>query len=67
MRQQEVRGKVKKAKGKVKQAVGILSGDKKMEHEGSLQRAQGAIEEGFSKAYDKIGSVFTNIGKAISK
>ncbi|MFI5180078.1 MAG: CsbD family protein [Thermoanaerobaculia bacterium] len=67
MRQQEVRGSVKKAKGKVKEAVGILSGNKKMEQEGSLQRAQGAIQETFSRAYDKVGKVFTDIGKAISK
>jgi uncharacterized protein YjbJ (UPF0337 family) len=67
MRQQEVRGKVKKAKGKVKEAVGILSGDKKMERKGSLQRAEGAIEEGLSKAYDRVGKVFTDIGRAISK
>ncbi len=67
MRQQEVRGKVKKNKGKVKEAVGILTGDKKMEQKGSLQRAEGAIEEGLSKAYDKVGKLFTDIGRAISK
>jgi uncharacterized protein YjbJ (UPF0337 family) len=67
MRQQEVGGKVKKAKGKVKEAVGILTGDRKMEREGSLQRAQGAVEEGLGKARRKVGEVLTNLGNTIRK
>lgn len=67
MRQQEVTGKVKKAKGRVKEAVGILSGDRKMEREGSAQRAEGAVEEGLGKARRKVGEVLTNLGNAIKK
>lgn len=67
MRQQEVRGKVKKAKGKVKEAVGILSGDKKMEREGSLERAAGAVQEGLGGARRKVGEVLTNLGNTIKK
>ena len=65
MRQQEVGGKVKKAKGKVKEAVGILSGNRKMEREGSVQRAEGAVEEGLGKARRKVGELLTNLGKSI--
>jgi uncharacterized protein YjbJ (UPF0337 family) len=67
MRQQEVGGKVKKTKGKMKEAVGILSGNKKMEREGSLQRAEGAVEEGFGKARRKVAEVLTNLGNAVKK
>lgn len=67
MRQQEVAGKVKKTKGKVKEAVGILTSNKKMEREGSLQRAGGAIEEGLGKARRKVGEVLTDLGNAIRK
>jgi uncharacterized protein YjbJ (UPF0337 family) len=67
MRQQEVTGKVKKSKGTVKEAVGILSGNKKMEREGSFQRAEGAVEEGFGKARRKVGQVLTNLGNAVKK
>jgi uncharacterized membrane protein YeaQ/YmgE (transglycosylase-associated protein family) len=56
MRRQEVGGKVKKAKGRVKEAVGILSGNKKMKHAGSRQRVEGAVQEGFGKAYNMIGN-----------
>ena len=65
MRQQEVGGRVKKTKGKMKEAVGILTGDKKMEREGSAQRAEGTIEEGLGKARRKVGEVLTNLGNAI--
>lgn len=65
MQKQEVRGKVKKAKGKVKEAVGILSGNKKLEREGSLERVGGAVQEGLGKARRKVGEVLTDIGKAV--
>jgi uncharacterized protein YjbJ (UPF0337 family) len=64
---QRVRGKAKKAKGKVKEAVRILSGNKKMEREGSLQRAEGAVQEGLGEARRKVGEVLTNLGNAIKK
>jgi len=65
MSKQEIRGKAKKAKGKVKEAVGILAGDKKMERKGSVERAEGAIEEGLGAARRKVGEVLTTLGKAI--
>ncbi len=67
MKQQELHGKVKKTKGKVKEAVGILSGDKKMEREGTLQRVEGAVQEGIGAARHKVGEVLTNLGNAIKK
>jgi uncharacterized protein YjbJ (UPF0337 family) len=35
---------VDKTKGKIKQAAGVLSGDKKLEREGKVDRAKGQIE-----------------------
>jgi uncharacterized protein YjbJ (UPF0337 family) len=64
---QEVSGNVKKTKGKVKEAVGILTGDKKMEQEGSVQRVEGAVEEGLGKARRKVGEALTNLGNSIRK
>jgi uncharacterized protein YjbJ (UPF0337 family) len=67
MSNQEVRGQVKKAEGKAKEVVGIISGDKKLEHEGSLQRAEGAVQEGFGKARAKVGEALTNIAHNVKK
>ncbi len=67
MKQQEARGKVKKLKGRVKEAVGIISGDRKLENEGSAQRAEGAVEENLGKARRKVGEFLTDLGKTIGK
>jgi len=67
MKKQELDGKVKKIKGKAKETVGILTGNKKMEHEGSLQRAAGAVQEGLGKAGRKVGQAITDLGNAIKK
>jgi uncharacterized protein YjbJ (UPF0337 family) len=45
MREQETRGKVKNLKGRGKEAVGFVTGDKTVEREGSQQRAEGAVQE----------------------
>ena len=67
MKQQEARGKAKKVKGRVKEAVGIISGDRKLENEGAAQRAGGAVQESLGKARRKVGEVLTDLGRTISK
>ena len=64
---QEVTGNIKKTKGRVKEAVGILTGDKKLEQEGSAQRVEGAVEEGLGKARRKVGDALRNLGNAVRK
>jgi uncharacterized protein YjbJ (UPF0337 family) len=67
MTQQEIRGKAKKIRGKAKEAAGILAGDKKMEQEGALQRAEGTVEEGLGKARRKVGEFVSDLANAIKK
>ena len=67
MRKQEVRGKVKKMKGRVKEAVGVITGDGALEREGSRERAEGAIQEGLGKARRKVGELVGGVAKAIKK
>ncbi len=67
MTQQETRGQVKKVKGKVKEAVGILTGDKKLEKEGSLDRAVGGIQEAAGKVTRKVGEAVEELADAIKK
>ena len=65
MRKQEIRGKAKQATGKVKEAAGILTGNEKLEREGSRQRTEGAVEEGVGKARRKVADVLKSLGNAI--
>lgn len=57
MKQQEARGKMNNLKGRVKEAVGIITGDSKLEHEGLGQRAKGAVQEKVGKARRKVSEL----------
>ena len=67
MSQQETRGKVKKLKGQVKEATGILTGDKKMEQKGAAQRAEGAVQESLGKARRQVGEFVAGVAKKIKE
>ena len=57
--------KVKKLKGRVKEAAGIIVGDSKLEREGAHQRAEGAAQEGVGKVRRKAGELVEEIAAAI--
>ena len=57
MKQQEARGQMNKLKGRVKEAAGIITGDRKLEKEGAQQRVKGAVQETVGKAQRKVGEL----------
>jgi uncharacterized protein YjbJ (UPF0337 family) len=50
----ELKGKAENLKGRVKQAAGSLTGDKKLEAEGAVDRVKGAAEEKVGEAKRKV-------------
>jgi uncharacterized protein YjbJ (UPF0337 family) len=64
---QETRGKVKKLKGRGKEAVGIAVGDKKMEKQGARERAEGSAQEKVGKVRRKAGEAVEKIGAAMKE
>jgi uncharacterized protein YjbJ (UPF0337 family) len=58
---------MKQVKGRAKEAVGILTQNKKLEREGSRQRTTGAVEESLGKARRKVGDVVESAAEAIKK
>ena len=54
MSDDEVKGKAENLKGRVKQAAGSLTGDKKLEAEGAFDRAKGAAQEKVGEAKRKL-------------
>jgi uncharacterized protein YjbJ (UPF0337 family) len=42
-----------KTKGRVKEAAGVLSGDRKLKNEGKLDQAAGSLKNAVDKAADK--------------
>jgi len=67
MGQQEARGKVKKIQGRMKESVGIMTGNRKLEREGSRQRAGGAVQEALARPVGRSASSSTGLAKAIKK
>ena len=67
MKNQEARGKAKKALGQGKEIVGILTGDSALELEGDRQRALGAAQESLGKARRKVSELGSEVTNAIKK
>lgn len=63
----EVKGKVDKASGTVKENVGRALGDPILENEGADQRASGKLEAGFGKARRKVGEAVEDLGEKLGK
>ena len=54
MNKDELKGKAENLKGRVKQAVGALVGDKSTEGEGLLDRVRGAVREKLGKGKAQV-------------
>lgn len=50
-------GKVDKTKGKVKEAAGDLTGDRRLKDEGKVDRASGSVKDKVGDAADKVKDV----------
>ena len=62
----EMRGKINKAKGAVKEKIGHAMGDRNMEHEGAAARSKGNVQETVGKARRKVSDAVKNLGKTIN-
>jgi uncharacterized protein YjbJ (UPF0337 family) len=61
----ERNGKVDQAKGKVKQAVGTLTGDDDLKAEGQVDEAVGKVEAAVGRTSRKTGDAITRVAKAV--
>jgi uncharacterized protein YjbJ (UPF0337 family) len=50
----ETDGKIDEAKGRLKEAAGDLTGDKKLKDEGRVDRAAGTVKEKVGEVADKV-------------
>ena len=67
MNRNELQGKKENVKGRVKEAVGALTGNKDLESRGASQRAQGAAQEQVGKASRKVGEAIENLGRKLKR
>jgi uncharacterized protein YjbJ (UPF0337 family) len=63
----ERNGQVDQLQGKVKQAVGTLTGDDDLKAEGQVDEAVGKVETAVGQTSRKAGDVITRVGDALKK
>ncbi|PKG97233.1 CsbD family protein [Paraglaciecola sp. MB-3u-78] len=59
-------GKTDEAKGRVKEAAGALTGDKKLKNEGKADQAAGRIKKAAKKVQKKAEEVIDDVKDALS-
>ena len=67
MNQDELDGKATAAKGKVKHAVGHLTGNERLHDEGMVDEAAGETQESIGRARRKVGEAIEDIGDRIKR
>jgi len=67
MNRNEFEGTKENGKGRVKEAVGRLTGNKNLESRGANERAEGAAQERIGKAGRKVGEAIEDLGKKIKR
>ena len=67
MNKDELEGKAKALKGKIKQAAGDLTDDDQLHDEGVVDEAAGNTREAIGRGRRKVGEAIEDIGEAIKK
>jgi uncharacterized protein YjbJ (UPF0337 family) len=67
MNRDELEGKGKQVKGKIKQSTGDLIDDEELQDEGIADEAEGEVQEGFGRARRKIGQAIEDIGEKVKR
>lgn len=63
----EIEGKWEQVKGTVKDKVGEVTGNERLEAEGEVQNAEGETQETWGKVKQGVGDAVKAVGDAISK
>jgi len=67
MNKDELKGKGKQIKGRVKQEVGMRSGNQRLVNEGSDDRTAGEVQAGYGKARRKVGEAMEELGRKVKR
>jgi uncharacterized protein YjbJ (UPF0337 family) len=67
MNRDEIKGKVEKAKGYIKEETGEALNDPELEAEGRREREAGKLREGFGKAKRKVSDAVKDIADKIDE
>jgi len=63
----EIKGKINKARGTVKENIGHAVGNRTMETQGAADRRKGSVQETVGKARRKVGDAVKDLGNTLRK
>jgi uncharacterized protein YjbJ (UPF0337 family) len=63
----ERKGTVDQAKGRIKQAVGAVTGDNDLKAEGQVDETLGKVQAAVGRTKRKAGDAITRVGKAVKR
>jgi uncharacterized protein YjbJ (UPF0337 family) len=67
MNKDELDGKARAIKGKVKQGVGDVTGNKRLHDEGVADEAAGDVQDTFGRGRRKIGEAIEDVGEKLKR
>ena len=67
MNRDELDGKLDRAKGEAKQAIGHATDNERLHDEGVVDEAGGKVQEGFGKARRKVGDAIEDVGEDLKR
>jgi uncharacterized protein YjbJ (UPF0337 family) len=67
MNRDQIEGKAKELKGRIKQGAGDVMDDEKLKDEGVADEAEGEVQKGFGNIRDKVGKVIEEVGEKVKR
>ena len=67
MNHDEIEGKAKEAKGKIKKNVGEMTNDQRLRDEGVADELEGNTQETFGEGRRKVGNAIENLGDKLKR
>jgi len=67
MNRDQVEGKAKEIKGRIKQGVGDVANAEDLRNEGVADEAEGEVQKGFGDVRHKVGKTIEEVGEKIKK
>ncbi len=67
MNRDEMEGKAKDLKGRMKEAAGDLADDEKLKNEGAAEQVEGQVQDTMGRGRRKAGELIEDIGKSIKR
>ena len=67
MNRDQIEGKAKELKGRIKQGAGDVIDDEHLKDEGVADEAEGEVQKGFGNIRDKVGKAIEEVGEKIKR